>query len=325
MINLSLLDYINEKKGACLLPFMGTNGLFLTGYTIYEVYNSPEKQLEVAKKMDEYFPSDFIYPMDDGNIFCETLSIPMKTPDYDFPSVEEHPVKSLEILKEYKVPNPYKDGRMSTNLKSLKLISCNFKKPLFVSLQGPFTLACQMAGISRIAKSLVREPEFVQEILEFTTEVVLNYAKAIEEHGVQYISIAEPSSGMISPKAFSKFIYPKLKHIYNNLSCWKGIHICGKIYHIVDQLMTVGAEGISFDQIMNLPKLAKNFPKDKVIVGNIDPIQVLKVMRPEEIEKESKKLIDSMKPYNNFLLAFGCTCLNDTPVENLKAVISALK
>lgn len=322
---MSLLNYINEKKRTCLLPFMGTNGLFLTGYTIYEVYNSPEKQLEIAKKMDEYFPSDFIYPMDDGNIFCEILNIPMKTPDYDFPSVKEHPVKSLDILKEYKVPDPYKDGRMPINLKSLKLISSNFKKPLFVSLQGPFTLACQMAGISRIAKSLIKEPDFVEKILEFTTEVVLNYAKAIEGQGVKYISIAEPSSGMISPKTFSKFIYSKLKYIYDNLNCWKGIHICGKTYHLVDQLITIGAEGISFDQIMDLSELAKSFPKDKVIVGNIDPIQVLKAMRPQRVEQETKKLINSMKSYDNFLLAFGCTCLNDTPVENIKAVISALK
>ena len=28
-----------------------------------------------------------------------------------------------------------------------------------------------------------------------------------------------------------------------------------------------------------------------------------------------------MRNHNNFLCAFGCNCLNDTPVENLQAAI----
>lgn len=99
------------------MPDMGTNGLELVGYTAYEVYEDPEKQLELAQKMNEVFESDFIYSLCDGAIFCETLGLELLKPDYDFPSVIEHPIKTLEDVKRLKVPDPYKDGRMPVNLK----------------------------------------------------------------------------------------------------------------------------------------------------------------------------------------------------------------
>ena len=32
-----------------------------------------------------------------------------------------------------------------------------------------------------------------------------------------------------------------------------------------------------------------------------------------------------MREYNNFLCAFGCNCLNDTPPENLQAAITTAR
>lgn len=84
---MTLLEYINSHKRGFFLPDMGTNGLFLTGYTVYEVYNDPNKQLEVAKIMNETFETDFIYSLCDGAIFCETLGLELLKPDFDFPSV----------------------------------------------------------------------------------------------------------------------------------------------------------------------------------------------------------------------------------------------
>ena len=39
---------------------------------------------------------------------------------------------------------------MPVNLKSLELIAKSIEKPLYVSIQGPFTLAVQMAGATHL-------------------------------------------------------------------------------------------------------------------------------------------------------------------------------
>lgn len=320
---MKLIDYINCEERSYMLPFMATNGLKLTGYTLDEVYGSPEKQLEVAIKMDEIFEADFIYPMDFGSIFCETLGLQMKKSDYDFPLVVEHPVKNEETLSQLKVLDPYKDGRMPTNLKSLELIAKNFNKPLQVSVPGPFTLAVNLGGAEHVLKSIIKNPGYIEKLLNYSTEVVLRYVKAVEKTGVKFISIAEPSSIMISPKRYEKLAAKNLRYILENINCWKGVHICGDTIKILDFMMNFGVDALSFDQIMDLPKIAKIIPEDIVIIGNVDPIEVLGKMKPEEIKEETLQLIRDMRPYRNYLAAFGCNCLNDTPVENLKAVIEA--
>lgn len=317
---MDLLRYINSEDRGYFNAFMGTNGLKLCNYTIYEVYNDPKKQLEVAQKLQEVCPSDFVYAMDDGNIFCEVLGVPLMKKDDDFPMVTDHPVKNIEDLKAMKIPNPYEEKRMKTNLETMKLLSDNFDKPLKVSLQGPFTLATQLAGFANVAKSIIKNKEFLNELLKFTREVVLVYAKALIEAGVDYISIAEPSSVILSGERFDTYVVEGLNYIYNNINCIKGLHICGDTTNLLDSMLKCNLNSISLDQIMDLSKVIERIPENIVLLGNIDPINILGKGTVEEVEKETIRIRKSMKDHKNFILAFGCTCLNDTPIENLVKV-----
>ena len=320
---MKLIDYINKEERAYLLPFMGTNVLKLIGYTLDEVYNSPEKQLEAAILMDNMFESDFVYALDDASVLYETLGIPMKRSEYAFPIVAQHPITNSKILRTYKIPDPYKDGRMKTNLKTYELISNNFNKPLMVSVPGPFTVAGQLCGIENFLKNTIKNPEYAEELLTFCTSVILKYVKAIEKAGVKFISIAEPSSIMISPKVYEKLVSKNLKYIYKEMNCWKGIHICGDTTKILDFMIDFGVDAISLDQIMDIPSVASRIPEHIVIIGNIDPINVLGNKQPDEVKEITIKLIKDMRAYNNYIVSFGCTCLNNTPVENIKAVTSS--
>lgn len=318
---MTLLEYINQEKRGYMLPFMGTNGLYITGYNLYDVYEDSQKQLEVAKKMDEIFPSDFIYAMDDGNIFAEVLGAEMLKPDKDFASVINHPVSSMEDIEKISIPEPEKIERMIENLKALKLVSKNFNKPLFISIQGPFTLAVQLAGAKRVLKGLIKDKEFVKSLLQFTTEVVLRYALEVEKAGVSFVSIAEPSTVMLNPERFEEYIVPSLRRIYSQLKCWKGIHICGDTRSILNKMLMCGVDAVSVDQILDLKEIINYIPKDVVLIGNLDPINLLYKMTPDEIEKEVLELKKTMEHYNNYLMGFGCSCLNETPVENLQTAI----
>lgn len=319
---MTLLEYINSQNRGFFLPDMGTNGLFLTGYTAYEVYNDPSKQLEVAKKMNETFESDFIYSLCDGAIFCETLGLELLKPDFDFPSVLSHPITNKEALKKYQIPNPYESGRMPVNLKSLSLIANNINKPLYVSIQGPFTLAVQLAGATHLLRCVIKDPEFVEELLAFTTETVRRYAVAVSKVGAKYISIAEPATVTLGRERFKNLVVPNLNRIYKDLNCWKGLHICGDTTEFLDLMLTCNIDALSLDQIMDYKEVMKIMPENIVLLGNLDPLELLNRCNPEEIKKGTLKLLKDMKKYNNYLCAFGCNCMNDTKVENLQAAIN---
>lgn len=322
---MTLLEYINSEDRGFFLPDMGTNGLFLTGLSAYEVYENPENQLKVARKMNEVLESDFIYSMSDGALFCETLGLDLLKPDFDFPSVLSHPVVDLESLRKLEVPDPYSSGRMPTTLKTFNLVSQNIDKPFYVSIQGPFTLAVQLAGATHLLRSIIKDPEFVSELLDFTTEVVRRYSKATDEAGASYISIAEPGSITLSPERFEKLVVPNLNKVYGELKCWKSIHICGDTTDIIDHMLKCDIDSISLDQIMSYETVMEKIPKEIVLLGNLDPIELLEDGTPEEIRLETIKLLKKMRPYDNYMGAFGCNCQNETSIENLKSAVDTVR
>ena len=317
---MTLMEYINQEERGYLLPFMGANGPIMTGKAMEEIYASPEEQLNLAREMDRKFPADFIYALDEGNIFCDVLGVPLKKPEYDFSMVTEHPVKNREDLKGFKVPDPSTEERMARNLKSLRLIAENIDKPLFISLQGPFTLAVQLTGAARLLKATIKDPLFVEELLDFTGRVVATYARAAVDAGVGMISVAEPSTVMIAPKFFPEMVVGNLNRIFEGLDCWKCVHICGDTSRIYPYILEAPIDAFSFDQIMDLEKIMETFPKDKVVIGNLDPVYLLGRSSAEEVALETASLHKRMSRYSNYLMGFGCSCSNAAPLENLEAV-----
>lgn len=323
--NMSLLEYINSEERGFFLPDMATNGLKLIDKKAYEVYQNPDEQLKLALKMNEIFESDFIYSLCDGAIFCETLGLNLLKPDYDFASVISHPIKTLEDVYKLKIPDPYTSGRMPTNLKSLMLISKNIDKPLYVSIQGPFTLAVQLAGATHFLRAIIKDPKFVDALLDFTKSTVMAYAQAAVKSGAKYISISEPGTVTLSPQRFENLVIPRVNEILDDLDCWKGMHICGDTTHFLDLMLNCNLDAISLDQIMDYKKVAPKVPQNIVLIGNLDPIELVGKGNPEEIKNQAIKLCQEMKPYSNFLAALGCNCLNDTPDQNLIEAINTCR
>lgn len=266
---MTLLEYVNSEKRGYFLPDMGTNGLELVGYTAYEVYTDPNKQLELAKKMNEAFESDFTYSLCDGAIFCEVLGLELLKPDFDFPSVIDHPIKTIEDVMNLEVPDPYKTGRMPVNLESLRLIATNIDKPLYVSIQGPFTLAIQMAGATHFLKSIITDREYVETLLDFTKKTIKAYSRAVNDMGAKYIQLAEPGTITLSPASFEEYVVPMIKEILDNLDSWKGMHICGDTTEFLDLMIKCNIEGISLDQIMDYKVVAPKFQRIQSLLGTL--------------------------------------------------------
>lgn len=319
-----LVDYIGTLDHRAILPWMGAVGLAITGYRLYDVYRSPEIQLEVARIMDREFDADFVYPMDYGKIFCEALDIPLLRPERDFPSAAENPIKDDARLSRLAVPDPHRDGPMPVYLEALKRIADAFEKPLMLSVEGPFTLAMELMGATDMARAIVRNPDFVRRILDFTTETVFRYTRAARQAGVRLFIISEPSAILLSSRRFDDLVTPSLRRIFHDLDAWKALHICGDTTHLLERMLACGAECLSLDQLVDIAAVAPKFPPDMVICGNLDPVAVLRDGTPDGVRAATEKQLRQMQSYPNFMVSFGCDCPPDTPVENLRAVTAAV-
>lgn len=318
---MKLSEFVINNNNILVYPQMGAIGLALSGYKLREIYDDPKKQLEIALKMDQNFQMDFSYPIDYGSVFLKSLKVAQREEDFDFPQTLENPIKTKEDLDKLREINIYENKDLKLYLQSIELISKNIDKPNFVAVVGPFTLAMELMGPIDILKNTIKNKELVNELLDYCTDIIESFVEELIKKGVGIIQISEPSSVVLSPKMFKEFILHRLERINKKITVFKTIHICGNIKHILDDVIKCGCEGISFDQIMDMSKIAQSIPEDIVLIGNIDPIRTMAESSEEEINLEVIKLLDSMKPYKNFMVSFGCDCLIKTPITNIKKVV----
>ena len=321
-----LWNYISNSKKRLIYPQMGGMGLMLTNYSMFEVYEDADKLLEISLQMDETFPIDFAYPLDFGVVFLHTLGVPLRKPKYDFASAIANPITSLEILEQLKIPNPETDGLMPEYLKGIAKISQAIAKPQMVAVMGPFTLAAELAGVCLLAKSTIKNKEFVEHLLDFTTEAVMQFIVALKKAGATLIQISEPTTVILSPQLFHELITPRLRKIIalineGNIS---SIHICGDTTMYLSEILATNPQVISLDQIMPMEQTIQAIPAQVVLAGNLDPISLMLESSKNEVFEATKALLKQMEPYPNFMVSFGCDCPVHTPPENLQAVLQAV-
>jgi len=99
------------------------------------------------------------------------------------------------------------------------------------------------------------------------------------------------------------------------------MHICGDTSLLLEEILSCGIEGLSLDQVMDIPLTMKIIPEEIVVFGNIDPLKVMLEMDARGVAKETSSLLSAVEDYPNFIMSTGCDCVLETPFENLKALV----
>jgi uroporphyrinogen decarboxylase len=177
---------------------------------------------------------------------------------------------------------------------------------------------------------LVRNPEFVYDILKSSTESSKRFAVAIVEHGVDIVVVADPiaSSTVISPETFDQFALSPIKEVLKAISEVDGIpslHICGKTSPILERMVDAGARIIELDYQVDLAFAKNKIGKKVCIEGNIDPVSVLLKGKPNDVKREARACIKKAAKDGGFILSSGCEVPLNAPFENIRAMVSAAK
>ncbi len=322
MFEISLYEMVRDVYPMRIAyPQNGAVALQFFDYTIQEIFDSADKQEEIARLMDEKFDFGFTYTFDYGTIFVESLGIPLLKPDFDFHSTLENPIKSTEKLKDLKKLNPYSDGNMPVYLESVRRVKEISGKPQFCSLVGPLTLAAELCGVVDLARMTIKNKDFVKALVSYCKETVIEFAIELQKAGVDVLQISEPTAVILSPKLFRDIVQPALKELTGSIEIPTVLHICGNTSAIIDTMLDCGFDGISVDQIMDIEELAQNVPDDIVLVGNIDPLEVMANMTPDQVRSETVKMLKKMDGHINYIPSFGCDLAMDMPIENLEAFL----
>jgi len=90
-------------------------------------------------------------------------------------------------------------------------------------------------------------------------------------------------------------------------------------------MIYTGANAYHFGNAIDMVETLKVCPKDKLIMGNVDPVRVMKMKTPDEIKAYVSDLLNRTAEFDNFVLSTGCDLPPHVPAVNVEAFFEALE
>ena len=85
-----------------------------------------------------------------------------------------------------------------------------------------------------------------------------------------------------------------------------------------------GAAALHFGNAVDMVEALEQCPSDLVVMGNIDPVGILKQATPEEVYRTTAELLSKTAQYKNFVISSGCDMPPLVPEANIKAFYKAV-
>lgn len=326
-LDIWIKNIICGKTYRRVIPIMTNPGVEMCKRTIKDAVTSGEIHAEAICKLNEKYPADAVTAIMDLTVEAEAFGANIIFPDNEIPSVVGTLLHDKNDIDKLEIPS-LENGRIKEFLSANKIVANSIKdKPVFAGCIGPFSLAARLMGLSEIMIAMFTEPETISLLLEKCTLFINNYCKAVKETGVDGIIMAEPVAGLISNDDSMVYSSKYIKNIVTEIQDNKFLlvlHNCGNSGHCTEAMIASGAGALHFGNKINMIEVLKVLPKDIIAMGNINPVDVLKLSSPTEIYKMTFNLLKNTSTFNNFILSTGCDVPPGIPEENIEAYYSAV-
>ena len=317
---------INNGKRISI-PIMTHPGIEMIGKTVKDAVQNGEIHAQAIKKLAEVFPSAATTVIMDLTLEAEAFGCKIEFQENDMPHILGRLVTSAEDIENLKVPD-LNSGRMQEYLKANKLtVEMGIDKPVLAGVIGPFSLAGRLFDVSEIMMACYIEPDATMLLLDKCTEFIINYCRELKAIGCSGVVVAEPAAGLLSNEDCQMFSSEYVKRLVDELQDETFtiiLHNCGNTGHCTDAMLYTGADAYHFGNAIDMVETLNVCPKDKLILGNVDPVGIMKMKNPTEIKAYIADLLDRTAEFDNFVLSTGCDLPPHVPAENVEAFFEAL-
>jgi uroporphyrinogen decarboxylase len=261
---------------------------------------------------------------------CEVTYLPGSAP-----VIQKHLISDLSEVSRLKMPDPWNSPLSKAVLDATRLVLDRIGDQVYVmgrADQGPFDLACMIAGPELLFMEMAagENDEQIFELLEYTSDCFILYAKIFKEMGCPGTSAGEAqcSPDVISPAMYQKYCLPYGKKIVNALQSddfYLAYHTCGNTTKIIERMTQTGAKILEFDYKCDKQAAKKATAATATLLGPIDPSGILHDGSAEDVEKACREAIDVLAPGGGFILGPGCALPGTTPAQNIDKLIECTK
>ena len=192
---------------------------------------------------------------------------------------------------------------------------------------GPLSLAGRLYDMSDIMVLIYENPDVAHTLLDKCTQFIEKYCEALKLTGANGVMMAEPAAGLMSNEDCQTFSSQYVKRIVDRVqddSFIVVLHNCGNQGHCTKAMVATGAAAYHFGNKCLMSEVIKDVPPTALAMGNLDPVSLFKDGTPEQMREATLALLNTMRPYPNFVLSSGCDTPPHTPIENVNAFFEAL-
>ena len=291
------------------------------GYTLQQALTDPEAAIQTAKLTTEEIASDMTFvPF---NPILPDAQEAIRKLMGKLPSIKRADIK--EKLPKWQVRDPREDKLFATHLdvcaKTVKLFPDHHVETL---IGGPWSFALELRGIEEALEDVYEDKEFLHALMRYSTGTTIARSLAVVELGITPF-IGDPSAGMsvISPAVYREFVRPYHKQVVDAIHDNGGravFHICGYVDPIMEDLVSLGVDGLSIDGPSSLEKMFSVGRGQTLIIGNVDPMLFVEGTS-DQLEAKVKECLAVSQKDARYAIGPGCQIPLAAPLGNIKQFV----
>ncbi len=315
------------------VPFMSELKCYISGVSVWDFWNSPEKAVETEVINFNKFGYDRIVLGPDTRGITELLGAEFVYPKDGVPYMDKHMLTDYSLLSSMD-PFAIDEKKKMKDIKiTAEMLSESAKDvvPLEASIGGPLTIASNLRNVELLFRDCVRNPEEVHKLLRIIVDAQKHCIDIMSQYGMG-IAMADPvaNSELIGPRLYEKFVFPYTKELTEYAIEKTGkkvsLHMCGKTYVIWKYLAQYQLNEVSLDNIIDMQRAVDELGIHVPIAGNVPPVEVMMKGTKEDIYASVYHCANiGYQSKNGFMLTTGCDLPEKTAVEKVDYFMEAVR
>lgn len=322
-------EKVRSSRKRTAIPLMTHAGIELTGATVLEAVTDGETQSRAIRELYRRFKPDGVTTIMDLTVEAEAFGGKIRFEENEIPTVSGSLVSNAKEVENLSVPDLSSAKRAQEYLRAAALTAKEVRDvPVFGGCIGPFSLAGRLMDMTEIMTAIYLLPETVHQLVKKCTLFIKEYVRAYKSFGIEGIVMAEPAAGLLGEEECDRYSSAYIKEIVAELqdeTFLVVLHNCGHDGMLARSMASTGAKALHFGNAADMEKVLQEVPNDVLVMGNLDPVRVLKEGTPEFVKEQTQTLLEKTKDYAGFILSSGCDLPPHVPLENIEVLFETLK
>jgi len=301
------------------------------GVTYADYCQSARLMAECQIAAIEEFDYDWCWLQVDDCIEFEPLGVGTKWDTDILRATCDYLPPTFDTLRRLRMPDPCKDGRMPVLLEAIHRVRARFGDAVCVTgrTAAPFSSVGLLYGIQELMLLPYTNPELLNESLEFFVELQTRFGKAQIEAGAHAIWFGDcnASSHLISPETYRQWAFDPAKRVTQEYINAGGL----VFYHASEEgkslpaMAKLGASALSPGPGIDVREALAVTRNQVCLVGNLDPVGIIMNGTPEDVERETVRIMEAGKQSTGFMFDSGEMIPRDTPEQNIRIMMQTAR